>query len=223
MKRAVAAAILLALFSGLARLAAQDGQGSIRGVVVDGHGKRVIGAKVTAMTAESTEDAERYVTTDKKGNFNFTGLPWGKYSLAPGKPEVGFPDMSLPFYNNHAAFPTIVLAAGTPTAKARLVLQQRAAVLTGTVIDRESHEPVQATFLLRRADHPVDLITEDLPSQYRVLVPIDTDVKLEVVAPGYKTWYYPGIVGATGSSLLRIKTSQEKQLNIQLERDWPDS
>jgi hypothetical protein len=223
MNRAFAGMILLVSFSWVIISSAQDGKGLIRGVVIDDHGKPVASAKVTATTSESTENAERYATTDEKGNFSFTALPWGKYSLAPGKPEAGFPDMSLAFYNNHSPLPTIGLAPGNPTAEVKVVLQQRAAVLSGTVTDRESHEPVQATFLLRRADHPADLVTQDMPSPYRVLVPYDTDVKMQVVAPGYKPWYYPGTIGATESSTLRIKANQDKQLNIQLEREWPNS
>ena len=223
MTRAVAGIILLASFSWAGNSSAQDSKGLIRGVVVDDHGKPVAGAKVTATTNESNGSSDRYATTDDKGNFSFTGLPWTTYILAPGKPDAGFPDMSEAFYNNHAPLTTISLAPETPTTETKLVLEQRAAVLSGTITDRESHEPMQATILLRRAAHPVDLVMEDLASPYRILIPYDTDVTMQVVAPGYKPWYYPGIVGATESSPLRIKANQDKQLNIQLEREWPDS
>lgn len=221
MRRAAGTAMVAAL-CWLAAFAAPQ-TGSVRGRVVDENGKPVGDAKVTTTPVDAPGQPEKSTRTDAQGYFVIAGLPWGKYKVGAEKPEVGYPDMSLTFYSDIAEPAPILLTPATPEAHEDFTLRVKAGVLTGIVTDAVSNDPVPATFLLRRADHPEKLLFVEAASHYRILVPSDTDVKLEVAAPGYETWYYPGTMDWKESSPLRIRGTGQIQLDIQLDRDQPGS
>ena len=157
MSRVVICASVLALFSGLAVLAS-PGTGSIQGTVVDRHGKPVRDARVIASLLGAPEPDEKSARTDANGRFVVPDLPWGKYRVGAEKPEEGYPNMSLTFYSNGPEPAPVSLNPAKPQANLHLTIKSKAGVLSGTVSDAVSNDPVRATFLLRRADQPLSLI-----------------------------------------------------------------
>ncbi len=81
MFRAVVFALLLAIFLGFAE--AQTFRGAIQGTVVDSSGSAVAGAQVTVVSQDT--NLTREAITDDAGNFLFSELPLGAYSVAATK------------------------------------------------------------------------------------------------------------------------------------------
>jgi len=222
MKRAVFAIIAVVVVSWGAVLASQE-SGSIRGTVLDEHGKAVSGAQVTARQTDVDESGEHSAITAADGRFEISKLPWGKYKVGAQKEEAGYPDMNQPFYSDQAEHAPISLSPSTPNSDLKLTLKGGTAVLTGIVTDAVSNDPIRATFLLRRADHPENMLTVDVQSAYKILVPSNADIKLEVSAPGYKTWYYPGTIDWTKATPLRIKATEPMKVDVQMDRELQGS
>jgi hypothetical protein len=52
---------------------------------------------------------------------------------------------------------------------------------------------------------------------YRVLLPPNTDILIEVSAPDYKTFYYGGTSDSLQRSPIRLESGQEPKLDIRLD------
>jgi len=90
----VMAGLLLVLLSWTA--SAQTDLGSIVGTVTDESGAVVAGAEV--QLTEIATGAQRTATTNAEGNYNFAGLPFGRYKVkvsAPGFKEVRSTEITL--------------------------------------------------------------------------------------------------------------------------------
>jgi hypothetical protein len=217
MKRQWMIAVMAVVFFATGAAIAGDA-GSIRGTVVDPRGKPVSQAKVTASSAGEGQSLERFTQTDVHGEFVLENLPWGKYIVTAEKPEAGYPDSGSAFYGGGAPN-EIMLGDKATSAPVAIKLQSKTSIVTGTVADDVSSQPVMATFLLRRVDDPTKWITIAQPPTFRVLVPSDTEVTMEVSAPAYKVWYYPGTGDAAKKTHLRVRKGQELKLKIRLQRD----
>jgi hypothetical protein len=57
---------------------------------------------------------------------------------------------------------------------------------------------------------------------YRLLIPSNTDVIMEVWLEGYKTWHYTRTNNRSAIKSVRLKPGEEEILDIQLERLEPD-
>jgi len=217
MKRESIITVIAVVFSVAGAAIAEDA-GSIRGTVLDPRGKPVIQARVTASSSGEGQSLERFTQTDERGAFVLENLPWGKYIVTAEKPEAGYPDSGSTFYGNGAPN---VLALDDKAASASVVikLQSKTSIISGTVADDVSSQPVMPTFLLRRVDDPTKWITIAQPPTFRVLVPSDTEVTMEVSAPAYKVWYYPGTGDAAKKTHLRVRKGQALKLKIRLQRD----
>lgn len=222
MTRIVIGALFLVGLTSLASLAGAQATGTIRGTVLDEKGKPVAQATVTVFQADVAAPVERSVSSSADGAFTFSGLTWGKYQVASEKPEDGYPDTSAEFYGKQPATTPVVLDRNHPSATVKIGFRFKASMLTGTVVNEETHQPIRSTFLVRRVDDPAKLITVDQPSAYRILIPADTDVTLEVSSPQHKTWYYPGTNDVTKRKPLRLNKGQDRKLNIQLDGDSQD-
>src|SRR5687767_15772000 len=78
--RSACAFVLLGVFVTCAAspAGAQQSQGTLRGRVTDELGGLVVGATVTAADASGVE---KTATTDEEGNYAFTALPPGAYTV----------------------------------------------------------------------------------------------------------------------------------------------
>lgn len=192
--------------------------GSVRGSVVDENGVAVEGATVECDPADPRPWARdlQTVQTDKDGKFVANRLPLGSYKLFAMKESVGYPNLSFAFYSNHI-FPTAALTEANPAAEVILKVGPSAGVITGTVRDAFTGNPTDAGFLLRRVSNVDNFISMSQRPEYRVLLPPDVEVLLEVSAPGHKTWYYGGPSDVLKRASIRLESGKVMKLDIQLE------
>ena len=119
-----------------------------------------------------------------------TPLEPTNYKLFAMKETQGYPNTAFAFYRNNI-FPVVSLTPTVPAADVLLRVGPPVGVLSGRIRDATTgREVVPDAFVLRRASDPDNWVSLSQPSEYRVLVPPDVDVLLEVSVPGYKTWYY---------------------------------
>ena len=83
MFRAIVAVLTLVVVCGRVSLYAQTFRGAIQGTVTDSSGSPVPGAQVTVLSDDT--DLARHAVTDDSGNYLFTELPLGSYSVAAEK------------------------------------------------------------------------------------------------------------------------------------------
>ena len=185
--------------------------GSIRGVVVDSGGVPISGAKVNASPLGGWKIVRfvRFVETDEQGHFLIDRLQLGKYAVFGMKEEAQYPNMSSSFYSDNV-FPSAVLTPSVPAAEVRVQLGPKGAVLTGQITSAKNGLPLtDAGFKLTRAAAPNEWLSTSVRPEYSVLIPSNTDVLLEVSAPGFETWN-PG-------HPLRLSPGAELRLDISLQ------
>ena len=191
--------------------------GAVAGTVLNETGNKVVGALVIVDPLDERPKASALlvVETDIEGKFSMSNLAFGSYKVFARKDSAGYPDTSFAFYSDHT-FPTVSLTASSPSANLIVKVGPPAGVLTGLVKDGKDN-PIAATFFLRRASDPDNWISMSERPEYRVLIPPDVEVLIEVSAPGYKTFYYGGASDLLNRSPVRLASRKEIRLNIQLE------
>jgi hypothetical protein len=200
------------ILTSLSTLSAMPAQtlGTIHGTVLDNRGVPVSGARVNAaLTRQPGQSVAHYVETDATGHFSIDGLAWGEYKVFVMREQSGYPNMHFSFYSNDV-FPTASVTPNAPIADLQIQLGPRAGTLTGSISDGASGAPISADLKLIRAEAPKKWISIGVAPLYRVLVPSNTEVLLEVTASGFKTW--------TLSSPLLLHSGEEIQLDIPMER-----
>jgi hypothetical protein len=195
-----------------------ENPGSIRGTVVNEVGAPVPAATVRVDPLDGRPMAApvQMVETDAQGHFSMRNLDLGSYKVFAMKESLGYPNTAFAFYSGHV-FPTVTLTTTTPAADVVLRVGPPAGVLTGTVKESGTDNPVSATFLLRRATDHDNWVSMSQRSTYRVLIPPNADVFLEVSAPGYKTWYRGGPPDDLKRPAIRLESRQEMRLDVQLD------
>lgn len=196
---------------------AAEPNGSISGTVIDENGKPVSSAlvRVDPINEGPRSGIVRQTETDKAGHFFIDTLQLDSYKVFAMKESDGYPNTAFAFYSNQA-FSTVTLLEGAPSTTLVLKVGPRAGLMTGTVADLITGKPVNSTFLLRRAADSDNWISFSQPSEYRVLVPPNTDVVFEVSAPGYETFYYGGNLDSLRRQPIHLNSLQEMKVNIQL-------
>ncbi|MFI5176280.1 MAG: carboxypeptidase regulatory-like domain-containing protein [Terriglobia bacterium] len=213
-------AILLSTGLTVASLAAEQGQGLIRGTVVDEQGIPLAGAKVNAQVINNLMQHTliRYVETDVSGHFLIDRLEWGMYNLYAMKEASGYPNTRNHFYDN-GKHTSATLTPRHPVAEVRIEVGPKAGTLVGFVSDAITGAPLNATLKLGRAADPHNWVSTSLPPHYRVLVPPSVDIQLEVYSPGYSTWHYGATADPTQYHPLQMASGTELRLDIQLQPD----
>jgi hypothetical protein len=206
----------------LAVLAGAQQSGTIRGTVLDEKGKPVSGATVFASRTDGDDATEKSVPTDPNGGFVITDLVWGKYTVSAEKPGAGYPRTPSAFYGNPGAPPVLEISAGRASAKTKIEFRGKVPAITGTVFDDEASVPIPATFLLRHAQEPANVLSVEQGPNYYILVPPGVGLTLAVSARGYKTWYYPGTNDYAKRTTLNVSPGQALKLNIRLDGQFED-
>jgi hypothetical protein len=204
--------ISIFLLSALGVSAQDHSTGLISGTAVDENGSPVQGALVNASSVAVPGIMQhtliRYVLTDAAGRFSIDRLDWGKYELFTKKEGSAYPNTSFSFYFS-GSIPEVTITPRSPTADVQIRLGPKAGILTGSVTNAETGAPVNAGFKLVRVSPANNWFSTSQASNYRVLLPSSTDVRVEVSAPGYKTW--------ASSGPLRLQSGEEMRLDISLE------
>jgi len=148
-------------------------------------------------------------------------LSWfGKFAVTAKKEDEDYPNMSWQFYSD-GKFETVTLTSKHPAETVIIRLGPKAGVLVGTVADAASSAPLSPCVELRRASDPTNFLNGSglVNPHYKLLVPSDTDVLVNISLDGYKTWYYPGTVDHSAAKSVRIAPGEKKTVDIRLEPD----
>lgn len=197
-------------------------QCSISGTVINERGAPVSGARVRVDPLEGRprSDVVESVESDDKGHFVLADLKATTYKIFAMKESAGYPNTAFAFYSNHE-FQTVSLSAAHPTANLIVKIGPRAGIIRGMVRSAATGQPVDVALLLRRASAPQNWMSISEPPNFKAQIPADTDVILEVSAPGYRTWYFGGPMDTLKRTPIRLKSDEELTLNIQLQPEEP--
>jgi len=240
MRNALAALlVLLALLAPSQVSVPAHSQGRIAGILLYPNGTPVAKGKVLLTGARSHENPTELSTeTDQDGRFEFRHLRFTSYWFGPSKEDEAYGDGEAVSVRGGVRLtdPTgVELTPAAPTANVVLKLGPKWGILSGTVEDVTTHEPVVA--LLRFAEemgrgrnnepqYLHDSFKEDASGAFRILVPPTRDWFLQVNAAGYKPWFYPDGLGtfvflegrrAQQPLPLRLESGETKSLMIELE------
>jgi len=204
---------LLALVSCVTSLGLAQNRGYISGMVLNEDGVVVEDATVclTITSGESTSINCR--TPISHGQFQIEKVPFGTYGLFAVNDAEGYA------IENQSPGKKITLTAANPSLNVTIRLHPKGAVLSGTVRDKTTGEPVKG---VRVQYLDVDGKTAGGAPQpakngeFHVTLPPSCDLVIIVSAPGYRGWVY------TDSSnplrpVLRLNSGDRKFVNVELE------
>lgn len=197
--------------------------GTVSGRVLNEHNHAVIdalvqfqpsGRVIVAMVSPS-------VKTDQNGSFSIEKLKFGSYLVEASKVEDGYPDTGYSFYTDDRL--EVKLSAEHPSASVVAKIGPKAGMLSGTVSDAGSGAPVNPAFHLWHMEEPNRLepkrwLDMSAAESFRLLIPPDANIGLEVNVKGYKPWYYPGSSNPSELRPLVVKSGEERTIDIRLQR-----
>ncbi len=245
MKNAVIALpILFALLAPAQVSPQRHSQGRISGILLYPNGTPVSKGKVLLTGARPGENpTEANTETDQDGKFEFRHLRFTSYWFDPSKEDEAYGDGEAVSVQVGVRLtnPTgVKLTSVAPTAHVVLKLGPKWGILSGTVEDLTTHQPVVA--LLRFAEelgpstsnephYLHDFFKKDASGTFRILIPPAMKLFLQVNANGYKPWLYPDGLGTVvfleGRRLqqpmpLRMESGEQKSLTIEMEPEAKD-
>jgi hypothetical protein len=197
--------------------------GSIDGTVLYEDGRPTKGATVYASPlGRPIIGIIPHADTDETGYFRIA-IPsswFGRFAVAAKKEDEDYPDMSTQFYSD-GKFETITLTSGHPTQTVAIHLGPKAGVLVGTVAEALSNTPLSPCVEFRRASEPNNFLSGSglVKPQYKLLIPPNTDILVNISLDGYKTWYYPGTLDRAAATPVRLGPGEIRTLDIRLEPD----
>ena len=186
--------------------------GEIDGVVTDEAGTPVAHAQVSPVLVGYyvMHTLRTAVTADDKGRFNIGGLKMGEYAVYAFNEAEGYPDTSARLYRTRPA-PTVRLSADHPRANTTVVIGPKAGVLSGSVRDASTHVRLASQVVLQKADGSAMAYFSER-SDFDVLLPPNTDLRIEVHVAGYKPWIYTNNRG----NIIRLKTGEHMKIHVEV-------
>ena len=207
-------ALLLLLVSVSVPLMAADG-GTLQGKVVDENGEGLASATVTLMRLNPTKVIHREIRTDENGQFLVDRLPWGPVMVSASKEQDGYADTILDLYAANPN-PIAVLSPERPSESVTVRMPPRAGAVKVAITDSITGRSIEApTVTVRRADGSAFLTTQ--LSEPELLVPSFTKVLIELRAPGYADWYYPGYSEASKANSVLLRPGQKLAITVILQ------
>ena len=193
--------------------------GTISGTVVNESSQPVSGAKVHFLLTDPPPPAHfvrRYVESDEYGHFKIDHLDWGTYRVFAGKEDEGYPDTFISLYDN-SNISECHLNADAPTATTVLSIGPKAGSIVGNIFDAITGVPVQnGTVRIWRWNDSANWLKMATVSPYRMLVPANWPVGVEVSAPGYASWQYTGSGSSSGARPLVLKSGETLRIDVRL-------
>jgi hypothetical protein len=189
--------------------------GRISGTVVDEYGNRVPHVIVEAVpTNMELVPTMSKAITDANGWFVLRvdagrepgGMRWDVYPSQP----TSYVRWSLDNARTSDSYGQEVrLTPQVPDATVQLRLDRKVGLLKGQVTDAVTGAPLRPKFELSWASHPIAAMRESTLSLYRISLPADIEITVQVTSPGYKPRSYPGTIS--------VRSGQEITLDIQME------
>src|ERR1700733_1546032 len=211
--------LLFFLSLGAVFASAQIPEGSIRGTVLADDDGPVANAHVYAEVMHGSKILTVLNTsTNDLGIFAFSQLAIGEYRIYADKQEDGYlstrPDIFTP-----EPFLVVALSLGSPTATTVIHFGPKAAIITGWVRDSATGKSIAAHLSLAPADgHAWSTTGTAGQFRFRLAIPADTPINFGACAEGYKPWSYANSSNPSRAVALRLKSTAEMKIDIQLER-----
>jgi hypothetical protein len=190
----------------------------IVGTVLDPQGKPLKNIFIHAVL----EQTGMYMPTadsNDAGQFVIGDLGPGTYDIFGESDSAGYPNTALSFYTNEN--PIKVTLGNYGTATVVLVLGQKAAVLSGTLLDKVTGRvivsPHAPHFIVEKMSNREDSIEFLGSAKFRWLIPPRVEVTLKVTAEGYKPRLYSDPSNPSKPLPLRLESGEERILKIELE------
>lgn len=197
--------------------------GLIAGTVTYEDGKPVKGATVDATPLGRPMIAiTPHADTDASGHFAIH-IPrswFGKFAVTAKKETEDYPDTSMQFYSD-GKFETATLTSTHPSATVTIQLGPKAGVLLGTISDALTGSPLSPCVKLKRAAEPNNFLSASglVKAKYKLLIPSDAGILIEISLDGYRPWYYPGTAEKSAAQAILLKPGEEKNVDIRLRPD----
>ena len=188
-------------------------EGVIRGEVIDPSGSPVRGARVYC-ERPGIVTKPIPALTDQNGRFEIPRLKMGTYMVFASKEDAGYADTLGSFYADPPS--KITLFAQEPVANVTVRMPPQAGVLTGSVKDATSGEPiVGAQIRLTRSeasDRYIQFASRVGDGTFKTLVPADKGIDISVSSANHYTWK---------SHLDPVKSGSELNLDISMQSASP--
>ncbi len=192
--------------------------GTVEGIVVDGAGKPLPGATVTAYT--DARGATRNVTqyqANGKGEFSLRS-PEGTVWLSADKRSEGYPYAFYAFYLMPGQeFPTVSIRPGETTKGVVVRVGVEAAHLNYEVVD-EDGKSVPGRFVFVRLDQADRPYSTSALAKDDLLVP-PSAFRATFEAKGYWSWHYGGDNWQGKEGVISMKSGEVLNLTIRLQRE----
>jgi len=208
------------LFHGVVGFSQAAETGTIRGKVLNEQGQPVVDAKVFVTLSDTAPHigAIRYRITDREGHFSIPNLTFAVYIVDMEAKTAGYANTHWAFYTDGLPPTKVALTAMAPEADLVLITGPKAGIITGSISDAVTGNPLHATFHMWRIkdkDLHTSIETSVTP-EYQVLIPPDVEVGISVHVPGYLEWYYPGSPDDTNLAGLILRSGQKMTIDVRL-------
>ncbi len=199
--------------------------GIIQGVVVDETGNPIAAALVSTRDLDIPKVVVGKVLqtfeTDTNGCFTIRNLVVGhRYKLYAMKEEAGYPNTRIEMYTPNNEILIAIAALKGEGSSVRLQIGPKAAFLEYEAKDSITGRSVKSpTIDITRTDTGSGMGGGciDWNGDRKVLIPCDIDLLVQVSAPGYKVWYYPGYTVKAAGTPLRATPGETKKLDVLLQ------
>ena len=131
------------------------------------------------------------------------------------KEAEGYPNTYFSIYSNGLTF-TAQLSPRTEDVEVLVILGPKAGRVIGTITDGATGEPINAGVRIWRWTDGNEFLQSSSSAQLQLLIPPSTGIGLEIRAPGYDPWRYPGDIGVPQGQPLMLKPEETVNLNVKL-------
>jgi hypothetical protein len=213
------AALFLLLATGAFPQGSTNGMGSVQGIVLDGDGNPLPGARVSAHPFTDMVNSRIYTDTDEAGRFDLRGIPAGGVYLRAFKESDGYPYNNFAFYIMPGeVMPQIHIDPGETVKGVVIQLGARAAHLNIQLTDSDGVPLKQGGGLVfDRLDQPgpTGRYERSSHAQESLLVP-PVAFRLTVEVKGYEAWHYGGKHWREDAGIISLKSGESLALIVRL-------
>jgi Carboxypeptidase regulatory-like domain len=206
------------LIIGLPRVAkgASTASGAVRGTVLDMANNPVTGATVSIrQVARAQPPSRNSVSTDAQGHFVVSNLGPGIYLVIVTKDPTGRENPHA-FVALVSTFTAVAITPSTPTATMVLRLGKTTGFLTGHISDAATGSPVAAKINITDIRSGVTWMSAGIPPNFRIPIPSDAQLAIQISAAGYQPWNYSPAPGEPATTLT-VYRAQKKPIQVTLQ------
>lgn len=210
---------ILTLLIGIALQSAQSFAGTITVKVVDQQGDPVASATVKIDPIDGRVRAFPIpeCITGEDGICSHDFFEFIAYRISAMKVKEDYPDISLSLYAYDRKDVIAKITADSPNTEVSMMIGPKAGILTGRIFDSVTGAPIQnAGITLRRAADRGNYLSASLSPSFRILIPPNDDILIDVEALGYKTWKLKARSKGVKRGTLHLRSEEAMDLTIRL-------